>query len=51
VAQQCKWWHASRSAGLGGASSHFIPTFEKRVFQQNLGQNMPKNARFLEKRL
>jgi len=25
--------------------------FEKRVFQQNLGQNMPKNAYFLEKRL
>jgi len=27
-----KWGHAPQSVGLGGASTHFIQTFKKRVF-------------------
>jgi len=32
--EEGKWEHASRVAGLGGASTHFIQTFEKCVFKQ-----------------
>jgi len=39
--------HALRGAGLGGASTHFILTFKKRVFQQKF---RPKYAYFLEKK-
>jgi len=38
--------NALRSAGLGGASTHFNQAFKKRSFSGNLGQNMPKNAIF-----
>jgi len=38
-------------AGLRGASTHFIQTLKNKFFSRNLGQNMPKNAYFLEKRL
>jgi len=42
---------ATRGAFLAGASTHFIQTFKKEFFSRNLGQNMPENAYFLEKRL
>jgi len=32
-----KWGHAPRGEGLEGASTHFIQTFKKRVFQQKFG--------------
>jgi len=35
---------------LESASTHFIQTFKIRVFHRNFGQNMPKNAYFLEKK-
>jgi len=44
-----KWGHLPQGAGLGGASTHFIQTFKKCVFQQNLGQNMLKKLIFLKK--
>jgi len=43
-----KWGHAPRSAGLR-ASTHFIQTFKKRVFQQKFRPKYAKNAYFLEK--
>jgi len=36
-----KWGHALREEGLGSASTHFIQTFKKRVFQQKFG---PKHS-------
>jgi len=45
-----KWRHALQGAGLGGASTHFIQTFKNEFFNRNLGQNIPKNAYFLEKK-
>jgi len=44
-----KWGHASRRAGLGGASTHFIQAFKKQVFQQKFRPKCQKNAYFLEK--
>jgi len=44
-----KWRHAPRREGLGGASTHFIQTLKKKRFSRNLGQNILKNAYFLEK--
>jgi len=44
-----KWGHAPRREGLGGASTHFIQTFKNAFFSRNLGQNILKNAYFLEK--
>jgi len=41
-----KWRHAPLSAGLGGASTHFIQAFKKRIFQHKF---KPKNAYFSEK--
>jgi len=41
--------HAPQGAGLGGTSTHFIQTFKNDFFSRNLGQNLPKNAYFLEK--
>jgi len=32
-----KWGHAPRGVGLGGASTYFIQTFKKCVFQQKFG--------------
>jgi len=46
-----KWEHASQDAGLGGASTHFIQILKNVFFSKNLGQIMPKNAHFLEKKL
>jgi len=43
------WGQAPRGAGLGGASTHFIQTFKKRVFQQKCGPTMLKNAYFWKK--
>jgi len=31
-----KWRHSPQGAGLGGASTHFIQTFKKRIFQAKI---------------
>jgi len=36
-----KWRHTPRGEGLGGASTHCIQTFKKRVFQE---KGRPKYA-------
>jgi len=38
--------HAPRSAGLGGASTHFIQTLKNEFFSRNVSQNVPENAFF-----
>jgi len=40
-----------RGAGFEGASSRFIRTFKKSVFQQKFRPKYAKNAYFLKKRL
>jgi len=45
------WGHEPRGAGLGDASTHFIQTFKKRIFQQKFRPKYAKKIRiFLEKK-